>query len=125
MVLVAVVVALVVKFGGVTGFDPQAGAQEFVQQVKPGMTWQQVVDVKEPKKWGGISYDAMGGRGPIVRFNRDKFASKMTGAGMPDGFIFDYAFDAENIYEVHFDASGTVTSVEVPMRAVDLFNGNI
>ncbi len=122
LVLVILAVALVVKFGGVAGFDPAAGAQQFVADVQPGMTWQQVVAVKAPKKYAAFKDDpeSMVGHGPIVKFDETQFASNMQSASYPLGFFFEYTFDAEHAYNVNFDAQGNVESIEERMTTSDL-----
>lgn len=122
LVVVIALVALVVKFGGVTSFDPAAGAQQFVADVQPGMTWQQVVAVKAPKKYAAFKDDpeSMMGHGPIVRFDEASFASSMQQASYPLGFFFEYTFDAEHAYNVNFDAQGNVESIEERMTTSDL-----
>jgi len=122
MVLVIAVVALVVKFGGVMAFDPAAGVEDFMENVKPGQTWQQVLDVKTPRKYFIMREDKEGfvGPGPEIRFDADKFATRMQANAPARGFMFKYAFDTENIYDVYFDAAGTVTSIEKPMTMGDL-----
>ncbi|MEO0515206.1 MAG: hypothetical protein AAF086_07925 [Planctomycetota bacterium] len=122
LVLVVALVALVVKFGGVLSFDPAAGAQQFVTDVQPGMTWQQVVAVKAPKKYAAYKDDpeSMMGHGPIVKFDEARFASNMQSGSFPLGFFFEYTFDAEHAYNVSFDGQGNVTSIEERMTTSDL-----
>lgn len=124
-VLVIVGVFLVVKFGGVTNFDPAAGAEQFVQDVQPGMSWQQVVDLKKPKKYSAYNPDKELGHGPIVDFDPDKFATNMQNNSYPYGFFFEYTFDAEHAYNVSFDAQGNVETIESRMTTSHLFNGNL
>lgn len=126
-VVVIALVAAVVKFGGVTGFDPAAEAATFVQEVAVGMTWQQVADVKMPKKYAAIRDDpeSLSVRGPSVDFDPGKFGTMMQSGGPSAGFIFLYTFDTEHVYDVYFDPQGNVTSVEKPPTATDLFNGNL
>lgn len=123
-VLIVVAVALVVKFGGVTGFDPAAGAEQFVQDVQPGMSWQQVADLKEPKKYAAYSDnpEKISGHGPIVKFDRDAFAGNMQNNAYPLGFFFEYTFDAERAYNVTFDSQGNVETIENRMTTADLLN---
>lgn len=125
IVLVIAAVFLVVKFGGVTSFDPAAGAELFVQDVQPGMTWQQVVDIKEPKKMAAYNPDAQLGYGAIVDFKPDKFATNMQNGSYIHGFFFQYNFDNEHAYNVSFDSQGNVESVENRMTTSDLLKGNL
>ena len=127
LVVVIALVAAVVKFGGVTGFDPAADAESFVQQVQAGMTWQEVADVKTPRKYQVIRDDpeAISERGPEVKFDPGRFGTMMQSGGPAGGFIFLYSFDTENVFDVYFDPQGRVISVERPRTAADLFNGNL
>lgn len=124
LVLVVVAVMLVVKFGGVTGFDPAAGAQQFVADVQPGMSWQQVVDLKTPKKYASYNLDRPLGYGAIVKFDEAKFAAAMQSNSYPLGFFFEYTFDAEHAYNVAFDGQGNVERIETRMTTADLLGGN-
>ena len=120
LVVVIAVVAAVLKFGGATGFDPAATVDTFFQEVKPGVTWQQVVDFKEPKRFHRFRDD--GSMGSEVKFKKDSFTSSYATAFPDNGLMFFYAFDAKNQYEVYFDGSGTVTRVEKAMTFSDLVN---
>ena len=126
IVLVVVGVGLLVKFGGVMSFDPAAGAEQFVADVQPGMTWQQVVDLKMPKKYAVYSDnpDRMMKHGAISKFDEDKFAAAAQSNPFPLGFFFDYTFDAEHAYRVVFDSQGLVETIEPRMTTSDLFGGN-
>lgn len=124
LVLVVAAVMLVVKFGGVTGFDPAAGAQQFVADVQPGMSWQQVVDLKTPKKYATYNPDRPLGYGAIVKFDEARFATAMQGSSYPLGFFFEYTFDAEHAYNVVFDGQGNVERIEERMTTADLLGGN-
>ncbi|MBB6431266.1 hypothetical protein HNQ40_003072 [Algisphaera agarilytica] len=123
LVVVIVGVALLVKFGGVTDFDPAAGADEFISQVQPGMSWQQVVDIRPPKKFAAFSNNPNRLHGPIVKFDEAAFATKIQNGSYNLGFFFEYRFDAENAYNVNFDEQGNVTSVEELMTMSDLLGG--
>lgn len=122
-VLVVIGVALVVKFGGVADFDPAAGADDFVAQVQPGMSWQQVLDVKAPKKYAVFSNNPDRLHGPIVKFDEATFRSNMQNGGYPLGFFFEYRFDAQNAFNVNFDEQGNVSGVEKIMTMSDLLGG--
>ncbi|MEL7088525.1 MAG: hypothetical protein AAGL98_08835, partial [Planctomycetota bacterium] len=95
--------------------------------VQAGMGWQQVADVKMPRKYAVIRDDpeALSVRGPEVRFDPGKFGTMMQSGGPSAGFIFMYSFDAEHVYDVYFDPQGNVTAVEKPATAADLFNANL
>ena len=107
-------------------FDPAAGAEQFVADVQPGMTWQQVVDLKEPKKYAVYSDnpDRMLGHGPSSKFDLDRFTATTQTNTFPLGFFFDYNFDAEHAYRVVFDSQGLVETIEPRMTTADLFGGN-
>lgn len=121
-VIVIGIVALVVKFGGVTSFDPAAGAEEFVASVQTGMTWQEVADRRMPKKYAVVSDDPDNalGRSPDIKFNPGAFGDRMKNNPPPAGFIFFYTFDAEHAYDVYFDELGNVSQVVKPMTTKDL-----
>ena len=126
LLVVILGVALLVKLGGVTSFDPAAGVEQFLADVQPGMTWQQVVDIKEPKKYAVYTDnpDRLLGHGAISKFNADKFAANTQKQSYPLGFFFDYTFDAEHAYRVVFDGQGLVEAIEPQMTTADFFGGN-
>ena len=119
-VIVVAIVAAVVHFGGLTGWDPAAELNEFKSTVKPGMSWEQVADFKKPKKYQAYSAEGFGGLAPAQDFNPDNIRRAVEGSKFEDGFLFPYSFGADAKYEVHFDADGVVTQVVKAATAADL-----
>ena len=123
LVVVIAGVALIVTFGGVTEFDPAAGAEEFVAQVQPGMSWQQVIGVKAPKKFAIYTDNPERPHGAIGNFNQASFTTSFQNGSFKWGFFFVYRFDTEHHYHVIFDEQGNVSYVEEQMTFSDLLGG--
>ena len=112
-------------FGGLGSFDPDAGADQLQQNVKPGMTWQQVMGVMEPRKIAFINYDTDGFDpvGPSRKFELDEFKSRIQSQGYPDGFAWQYTFSAQRAYDLTFGADGKLIAMTEPIMAKDLLDG--
>lgn len=91
------------------------------------MDWQQVADLKKPKKYAILrdNPEARSDRIPEMKFVPDQFGTAMQGGSHAAGFIFYYRFDTDNQYDVFFDGQGKVAMVEKPRTVKDLFNGNL
>ena len=128
IVLIVLVIAGVYAayhFGGLGSFDPNAKADELQQNVQPGMTWQQVMDVVEPKKVATINYDTDGFDpvGPSKKFDLDEFKARLQSQGYPDGFVWQYTFSAERAYDLTFGPDGKLASMDEPIMTKDLLDG--
>lgn len=125
-VLVGLTVWALLHFGGTTTWDPADQVADFNKVAVAGATWEQVADFKAPKSYRKLYIDDEDGIGvaPSVKFKREKFETKFAdGSGFPEGFIFEYAFTAEDVYDLHFDADGKLTSKEEPITTGDLLKG--
>lgn len=128
-VFLALVGACLYFFGGLSGYDPAKQGEDFHAAVKPGLTWQQVLDIQVPRTFCvmdyGNQYD-LDGRSASRKFDEAAFRQSMqNNAGPADGFIFEYVFDAEHAYDVYFDGSGNVTMVQEAITTSDLLNGGM
>jgi hypothetical protein len=121
MAVLAVVVLLMVQLGMFTAEDPKEAADELRNMVKPGMTWQQVVDIRMPKKYAKVKPEALGGTSAPRKFDRAKFEQAVPKGSYPDGFTFPYTFSAAQAVQVLFDAKGTVIVVSDAPTMKDLF----
>lgn len=110
-VVVAVILLIVWKFG-ISGFDPAEQGASLQANVKPGMTWQQVVEHHKPGKFRVKMLDDSGftSAGLPTKFNRADVETSLKNPGLPEGFIFEYFFSNEHAYRVHFDSEGKVSS---------------
>lgn len=103
---------------GMQGMDPAVEAQQFSGKVQPGMTWEQVADVKAPRKFYPFSGTGEGGGG---EFDREGF--KVVAPTLGQGFNFKYQFSGDHAYQVNFDETGKVSSVEKMRTFNDLATG--
>ncbi len=122
VVLIGIGIFLAFKYGGVGSFDPEEQAKQFNVTVKPGMTWQQVMEKYPPKKLAVYGRDD---RGLKRRSNEDKFVkadfeAAVKAASFPDGFDFCYFFSGEHAYAVRFNAAGAVEEITKATSLGDL-----
>lgn len=110
IVLVGVALWAVIQFGGFASMDPAAQAMEFKQKVQPGMGWEEVCDLREPKKYH--SYYDTGGETQPIEFKRDDLRNDLANGGHRGGFNFKYVFSGDEQYQVNFGSDGKVESVE-------------
>ena len=106
VVIIATLVVMGYKLGA---FHMEGSAEQYnkmKEAVKEGMSWTEVADIKEPKKFAKYSSDPLGGRLPPQAFDRDLIAKWHKEGNMPFGFIYEYAFGPEHVLEVHFDEKG-------------------
>lgn len=129
LVIVIGIIALVIGFyfGGVGGFDPAAQAEIIRQQVKRGMTWQQVVEVQEPRKFQTFSTNpnSRTGMHPEQDFDAQKLDQMIKDGKVPEGFVFPYILSNADAIEVTFDGKGEVVSVRDMPTVKDLFEGKV
>lgn len=127
--VLAVLGFLLYQFGGLAGYDPAEQADEFIAAVKPGDSYTKVLDLRPPKTWAVLDYSNeydLDGRGASQDFDEPAFRDAMTkAAGPTDGFVFEYVFDAEHVYDLWFDSTGKLTSIEDAYTASDLLNGGM
>jgi len=122
--LVVVLGLAAFKLGWLTPEDPKAMVAEIHNSVKPGMTWQEVVDIRRPRKYVKVNLQSFTGKTSPIDFDRDQFEDAMKKNSCPDGFMFRYTFSVGEIVEVSFDGNGKVQWVEDPITYSDLLQGN-
>lgn len=110
-------------FGGFADLDPATQGEQFRNAIHEGMTWEEVVDLKEPKKFYAFSSDpsSMTGRGPEQDFSRAYVSDILSKGGVPAGFGFDYVFTGDHAYTLTFDGEGKLTYIEKMRTTKDLF----
>lgn len=91
--------------------DQKIPADKIRNSVKLGMTWEQVAEIREPRKYALIRAAAMGGRLSGRKFDRETIAKAVESGGMTEGFAFEYRFSGTEAVEVLFDSGGTVIYV--------------
>ena len=111
IVLVGAVIAIAFGLGLFSSEDPQVTLDNLRNAVKPGMTWQEVADVREPRKFTRVRFQAMGGRTAPEKFDRAKIADAISKNEFSQGFAFEYRFSNAHAVEVIFDSQGTVETV--------------
>lgn len=112
IVLVVVVIAAMFGLGLFSAEDPQVTMDNLRNSVKPGMTWEQVAEIREPRKFTRVRFQAMGGRMQPERFDRAKIADAVSKNEFADGFAFEYRFSNAHAMEVVFDSQGTVEGID-------------
>ena len=82
--------------------------------------------MREPRELVPLNPNAMTGRGTTQSFDRDRMADRIADNDrLRHGFVFEYRFDATNVYDVIFSANGEVVAIEQPRTAKDLFEGQL
>ena len=121
-----IALVLVFQFGGYSSLDPAEQAQQFREQVSEGMTWEQVADVREPRRFTAVNPNAMGGQGLERDFDRQSLADDISdNERLRHGFVFLYRFDASHHYDIVFSPQGEVVAVNEPRTAKDLYEGQL
>ena len=129
VVLLGLVVAGVYFFGGYRTLNPNEQGEKAKAAIKPGMSWTKVLDIagKNPKyRSMSILKDKDGNEstkvGIEVEFDRSKLAGRVKNGEVRAGFKFVYRFSEKVAFEVTFDGSGNVDSVEDIMTMADLLH---
>lgn len=120
IVLVGVALWAVYQFGGFSGLDPQQQLAELQQKVQPGMTWEQVADIREPRKFYVYDFTADNPE-RMVDFNRTAVADMVKNNGVESGFKYRYTLSEAAVFEVDFDGTGKVVSAGKGRSTADLF----
>ena len=121
--IVVLAIGVLYYFTDLSSFDPAAQAAQIQDNVRLGMTWEQVADVREPVRFSPLSSETFNGRRQAQKFNRTSFGSFVKDRQFPEGFVFAYNFSDAHAVEVFFDEQGTVVDVVRPMTAGDLIQG--
>jgi hypothetical protein len=125
IVLVLVVLGGVYLLGGFGSMSPEEQAANLQAAVKPGMTWKEVAEVHEPRRFAAYNFNAMGGHGPEVKYDPDAIEKGVQNGGFQQGFAFFYRFTNAHAYEVSFDPQGTCVDIEKMMTTSDLIQGKL
>lgn len=126
VVVIAIALFVVWKLG-MSGFSPEEQANKLQNSIKPGMTWQQVLEIHEPGKFRAFALDASGFmiQGSAMKFTREEILPGIKAGKLPVGFAFEYFLSNEHHYRVNFDGQGNVSSpVERLATINDLLNAN-
>ena len=122
IVCVALVFVALFALGAFEADDPKVQADEIRNTVKPGMTWEQVCEIREPRKYVLGSMTAIDGTSSPIKFDRAEIAEKLAQKKFALGFGFQYLFSSADAVQVMFDEQGQVVSVTDMMTVKDLFN---
>ena len=120
VVIVATLVVMGYKLGAFHMEDSAVQYQNMKEAVKEGMSWTEVADIKEPKKFAKYSSDPLKGRLPPQDFDRDLIAKWHKDGNMPFGFIYRYAFGPEHVLEVRFNGEGLCEGTRDGFTAGDI-----
>jgi hypothetical protein len=119
-------------YSGMFEFDPVQQAKDAKASVQIGMSWEKVADkVGEPKEYRIFvsSKKMIGGKeveiiklGPANKFNRANLKQRIADGSLPYGFTFTYVFTAAESFDIVFDATGAVSSVQDNVGIKRLFD---
>jgi hypothetical protein len=128
MLLAGAAVCIAYFVGGARSFDPTEQGRQAQAAIKPGMTWQQVVDaagkpvsfqtILEKTARGVTTYQ----RGATVKFDPASLPSEMANKVHAHGFVFIYNFSAQSRFSVEFDGDGVAQSVQNEPTVADLLD---
>jgi hypothetical protein len=122
LLVLAGALAAVLYYGGMFGFDPVQQAKDTRAAITPGMSWEKVAAISEPKRWRIynehkqtiegeeiISYEP----GPDVSFQGNNIAERLKEGSLRGGFEFRYDFHSQKggAFIVKFDQNGDVEYV--------------
>ncbi|MEM6392497.1 MAG: hypothetical protein AAF797_06960 [Planctomycetota bacterium] len=105
-----------VYYSGAFSMDVEGEVQAFKDGVKPGMSWEAVMEVKAAKKveyWMDLDW-----RLPID-LDVDQHKARLAGPNAT-AFRFPYVFSADDQYYVEFNETGTVLAVTPKRTLKDL-----
>lgn len=103
--------------------DPAEAAAAVKANVKPGMTWQQVVDYRAPGRVSRIKPDDISPRLIDQRRFDQQTRNLVEQGDYGDGFVLQYVFSADAQVDVWFNPDGTVMRVDEPYTRADLLQG--
>jgi len=112
-------------FGGFANLDPVAEAEGFRNSLNEGMSWEDVVAKKAPRKFATFSDDpnSMTGTSPDQPFDANLIREAVANRQMPLGFKFDYMFTGDHAWSLHFDGAGRLVAIEPILTTKQLLEG--
>ena len=124
LVVVGLSVWAVLKFGGVSDWDPSAGVADFQAAAVPGEDWQDVVATMRPRAYQLSSPGPFGPEpGAEIRWDPEQFEGKVAAGETAEGFVLLFQPSAGEAWDVHFSGGGKVVAVEEPITGKDLLDG--
>lgn len=105
--------------------DPALVVGRYMTAIQPGMTWEEVADIQEPRKFTPYDYTDEDGISYERPFKRESLREELLDNKHPDGFAWEYHFSAAHALRVEFDRKGEVIGVEKPFTAKDLYDGRL
>ena len=117
------------NMGGYSSMDPTEQGKQAMAAIKPGMTWQEVIQAtKAPGRYRGM----MAKKEPdgseiyvpagVQKFDLDSFKAAYDGGGMNHGFDFVYVYSDKASFNVEFNDAGKVESVSLLPGMSDLLH---
>lgn len=108
---------------GMRGFDPEKQAVQFKEEIQPGTSVDVVLEKYPPRKWRVIAlHQGFQKPSPPENFDREHYDSLLKQGKLPYGYIFDYHFTSEHVYEVLIAPNGEVVQVGEAITFGDLTN---
>lgn len=116
-------------FGGYRTLDPTKQGETAKAAIRPGMAWNKVVSAAgEPQEYRIMIRDPAKNKkdvglvrpGPVGRFVAANMPQHLANKELPEGFLFTYRFSNKCAFQVAFDNTGTVTSVDDAFTMADL-----
>jgi hypothetical protein len=131
IVIVAVVGFIAFKYGGIGAFDPSEQGKQVKADIKPGMTFQKVIDLAgEPREYSSLIRKVemvdgeeieMLSESVYVRFDKARFIKRLDDGELKWGFAFPYDFSKSVAFQVNFAGDGTVIDVQDLLTEADLW----
>jgi hypothetical protein len=132
LILVGAGVFLAHRYGGTKEFDPTRQGRQAKAAITIGMSWNQVTDAAgAPHKYhvlqkrktsvGGVNVEQTV-PGAALAFAPDAIKSALASSTVPEGFAFDYEFSEQVAFQVVFDKTGAVESVNDLTTVADLLD---
>jgi hypothetical protein len=119
IMLCVVGIYAVYKFG-FADFDPKQQAVEFKHKVQVGMSWEQLIEIRKPKKVACVDFESEDPMDLRVPFDAEKMRKQVADKQF-DGYTFEFNFSNTEAYGVSLDENGKVTGVSSLMTTGDLF----
>jgi hypothetical protein len=131
IIIVAIGGFIAFKYGGIGSFDPSEQGRQHKAAIKPGMTFQKVIDVAgEPREYSTVirkveTVDGMEietfSDSVAVRFDKARFLRRLDDGELQWGFAFPYDYSRSVAFQVNFAGDGTVIDVQDLLTEADIW----
>ena len=114
-----------VKAGWFSPEDPALAVERYLAAIQPGMSWEQVADIREPRDYTPYDFESENGSSYTRKFKRELIREELLDNLYKDGFAWEYHFSAAHALRIDFDRKGNVVAVDKPFTAKDLYDGKL